>query len=197
MGSGGRCHQLHHPACPSLPTSSPPQVDELKKRSEDTKRALEVQRRQEEEQQRRLEELQAAQQSVRQHFESLAEQAEYYGQQLKLQYELYKQRQAELQDMRVGPQALEPPALSWRRCLLRASCGLPQCSTQCVIKCQCNPPSRSRMPPSSCNSSSVGRTQSPVAAPVPVPRPPRPALARPCRSSLPARRRTFWTTTGS
>ena len=118
------------PPAPRLPFR--PQVDELKKRSEDTKRALEVQRRQEEEQQRRLAELQAAKQSQQQQFESLQEQAAYYSAQLKVQYELYKARQQDLQDMRVrGCQCMAlvasacmAAAGAWRCSMRRSQCAL-------------------------------------------------------------------------
>ncbi len=107
----------------SSPLAAPltTQVDELKKRSEDTKRALEVQRRQEEEQQRRLRELQEVQQSKQQQFASLQEQAAYYSAQIKSQYELYKLRQQELEDMRVSAWAC-PACYTGPATLLQSAC---------------------------------------------------------------------------
>jgi hypothetical protein len=123
-----------HPRTPFLPN----QVDELKKRSEDTKRALEVQRRQEEEQQRRLRELQEVQQSQQQQFVSLQEQAAYYGAQIKSQYELYKARQQEQQDLRVGFDTALGTA-GWHAELLAAACAALWCihDSSCTLQCHC------------------------------------------------------------
>jgi len=74
-------------------------VDELKKRSEDLKREAQIRKRQEEEQKRRLAELQLQQMDADAKFQSLEEEVQVKGRQLKKLFEKYQGKKAEIADL--------------------------------------------------------------------------------------------------
>ncbi|MEW5308736.1 MAG: hypothetical protein WDW38_000672 [Sanguina aurantia] len=74
-------------------------VDELKSRSEDTKRELAVRKRQEEEQKRRLLELEDKQMDVNQRFGSIEEEIQVKSRQLKKLFEKYQAKKSETSDV--------------------------------------------------------------------------------------------------